>query len=223
MTDFLPPIAKLVFWAAVAAIISMESYRLLSPQKQIAQLKGALDQARRRVAEFNGELDEAWPHLRQMLSLAFRRVAAVLPATLIASLPLLIFIVWLDANYGGTFPPPGTPISVQVPGEFQARWVDDGTGAPPRAEVLDPDGAAVAEVPVPVPVSIIHKRRWWNALVANPAGYLADALPIDRVEFALPRQEILSIGPGWMRGWEVTFFATLVLFALILKTVRRIE
>jgi len=223
LTDFLPPLVKLMLWAAIGALISMELYRLLSPQKRIAQLKLALQRAQRRVIEFDGDFAEGWPHIRRMLSFALRRVAIVLPATIIASLPVLVFIVWLDQQYGGSFPPPGEAVGVEVSDGYSGRWVDDGLGATPRAEVRDAAGTPIAEIPVTKPTPVIHKWRWWNTLIGNPAGYLPDELPIEQVVIALPRQQILPVGPDWLRGWEVVFFAALTLFALAFKTVRRIQ
>jgi hypothetical protein len=220
LTGLLPTTAALLLWAAVGAFLSMELYRLTSPQKRMTVIRRALDRTRSYVAHFDGPFEEAWPHIRHMLSLALRRVVMVLPATILASLPLLVVIVWLDSRYGDAFPSPGEPVSVTAPGGFQGHWVD---GAPPRAQVVDAKGAAVADVPVAAPAPVIHKRRWWNTLVGNPAGYLPDGAPVDRIDIALPRQQFLAIGPRWMRGWEVTFFTALFIFALTLKTVRRIE
>ena len=81
----------------------------------------------------------------------------------------------------------------------------------------------MTDVPVVSPAPVIEKWRWWNALIGNPAGYLADGLPIDRIEIGLPRRQILSFGPAWMRGWEITFFGSLMLFALSFKMLRRVE
>jgi hypothetical protein len=219
LTHFMPAAMTLVLWAAAGAVLCMELYRLTSPQRHIAEIKLALVRARRQVAEFDGEMEEAWPHIRRMLSLAMHRVAITLPATVVASLPLLLVIVWLDNRYGDAYPPPNVPVSVQVAGGFEGRWVNGG-GDVPRAAVVDRGGAPVAEVPVAEPVSIIHKRRWWNMLIGNPAGYLPDDLPFDRIDIALPRQQILSVGPAWLRGWEAIFFAALILVSLGFKTVR---
>lgn len=221
LAALLPAPGRLLLWAAVGALLSMELYRLLSPQRRIIELKLALKRAEHQVAEFDGEFADAWPYLRRMLSLALARVFVVLPATILASLPLLVFLVWMDTTYGDAFPPPGRSVSVQVPGEFEGRWVDR-AGEPPRAQVVDGGGAAVADVPLPVPVSTVHKWRWWNAIIGNPAGYLPDTAPIDRISIDLPRQEILPIGPRWLRGWEVTYLAALMAFALAFKRIRRI-
>src|SRR5690554_6510002 len=86
----LTPTGALAVWAALGAFLCMECYRLLSPQRRIAEIKVKLEQTRQRLATFDGEFEEAWPQIRSMLSLAFRRVALVFPATLVASLPLLL-------------------------------------------------------------------------------------------------------------------------------------
>src|SRR5690606_10223294 len=95
--NFLPAWVRVLLWAALGAFVSMELYRLASPQKRIAGIKAALRQAQERVSGFDGEFEDAWPLIRRMLSLAFRRVALVFPATILASLPLLFVILWLDS------------------------------------------------------------------------------------------------------------------------------
>lgn len=222
LAPVLPPVARLVLWAALGAFLSMELYRFLSPQERIADTRLALADSRQQLDQFDGEFRDAWPHMRQTLGLALRRIALVLPATVAASLPLLVLIVWADNSYGRMYPPPGAAVSVQVPGDYQGRWLSS-EGGVPHARVVDSAGNPVAEVPVAKPTSVIHKRRWWNALISNPAGYLSDSLPFDRIDISMARRQILPVGPKWIRGWEPLFFAAMIAFALTLKTVRRIE
>ncbi|MCT7373692.1 hypothetical protein [Chelativorans salis] len=221
LSPFLPPAARLLVWAALGAVLSMEIYRLLSPQSRIVQIKRSFEEMRRRVADFDGEFEDVWPDMRRMISLALRRIMLVFPATIAASLPLLVVIVWISTQYGATYPPANAPVAVSVPGGFEGRWVGADAGTP-HARVMDRDGRSVADIAVLEPVPIIHKRLWWNALIGNPAGYLDDALPFDQIDIALPRRQILSFGPMWLRGWEVTFFAAMIAFALIYKSARRI-
>ncbi|PRD45636.1 hypothetical protein C5748_00200 [Phyllobacterium phragmitis] len=223
LTRFLPPIGRIVLWAAIGAIVSMELYRLLSPQAQISRIKQDLLRVQQQLNDFDGPFEEAWKYIRRMLSLASRRVLIVFPATLIASLPVLILIIWTDAHYGKSFPPPGQAIAVQIGGDYRGRWVDTGNGAAPKAEVMDAAGRQIAEVAVPKPIRTVHKLRWWNILIGNPAGYLPDDAPFDWVDFALPQQQFFSSGPEWLRGWEPIFFASLLFFAMTLKIVRQID
>ncbi|RWA72598.1 hypothetical protein [Mesorhizobium sp.] len=221
LTPVLPSSAKLVLWAALGAFLCMELYRVLSPQKRIAEIKLAYARTQQSVADFEGEFQEAWPLLRRMLALALRRVALVFPATIAASLPLLLVVIWLDSRYGDVYPPPDASVGIKVSGDFKGRWVNLGNGVP-HAQIVDRAGAAIADVPVTQAVSVIQKWRWWNVLIGNPAGYLPDDLPFDRIDLGLPRQQVLAVGPAWLRGWEGIFFAATILVALMLKSVRGI-
>ncbi|MET3591212.1 MULTISPECIES: hypothetical protein [Mesorhizobium] len=221
LTPFLPSSARLVLWAALGAFLCMELYRVLSPQKRIAEIKLAYARTQQSVADFEGEFQEAWPLLRRMLALALRRVALVFPATIAASLPLLLIVVWLDSRYGDVYPPPDASVGVKVSGDFKGRWVNGSNGVP-HAQIVDRAGSAIADVPVTQAVSVIQKWRWWNVLIGNPAGYLPDDLPFDRIDLGLPRQQVLGVGPAWLRGWEGIFFAATILVALMLKSVRGI-
>ncbi|AZO31439.1 hypothetical protein [Mesorhizobium sp. M1B.F.Ca.ET.045.04.1.1] len=221
LTPVLPSSARLVLWAALGAFLCMELYRVLSPQKRIAEIKLAYARTQQSVADFEGEFQEAWPLLRRMLALALRRVALVFPATIAASLPLLLIVVWLDSRYGDVYPPPDASVGVKVSGDFKGRWVNGSNGVP-HAQIVDRAGSAIADVPVTQAVSVIQKWRWWNVLIGNPAGYLPEDLPFDRIDLGLPRQQVLGVGPAWLRGWEGIFFAATILVALMLKSVRGI-
>lgn len=219
---FVPPAVRIAMWGAVGAVLSMELYRVLSPQKRIARMRQELKEAQARLDTFDGPFPEAWRHIRRILSLAMGRLLLVFPATLIASLPVLFLLVWADTRYGDIFPPPGQSVSVQVAGDFRGRLVD-ASDPTPTAEVTDPAGNHIAGIPLSAPVSTIAKWQWWNLFVGNPAGYLPGNAPFDRIEIALPRQHFIAIGPDWLRGWEPIFFASTLLFAMALKFVRRIE
>lgn len=222
LSGALPPLAKICLWGALGAVVSMELYRWLSPQRRVARLKTDLRRAQDRLAAFDGEFDGAWPLITRMLGLAVRRIAAVLPATLAASLPLLALIVWLDTSYGRTFPEPGVHgASVEEP--YLGLLVADPEPGRPRAEVIDDFGRVVAEVELRAPVPVVHKKRWWNVLIGNPAGYLDRTAPVDRIGLDLPRQQFLDAGPEWLRGWEFSFFAMTILVSLAFKTVRGIQ
>lgn len=223
LLGFLPPIGRLIVWSAVAALGSMELYRVLSPQARIKAVEFQVRETQQRLGDHEGSFEDAWLLIRRMLGLAFGRILLVLPATLAASVPLLALIVWLDGAYGRAVPPPGEPVSVHVPGEFRGRWIAGTSRTPPHVEIVNGNGRTIADVAVAAPVPVIHKHRWWNFAIGNPAGYLPHDAPVERIEIDLPRQEFLSLGPEWLRGWEVGFFVALTLFALGFKVVRRID
>lgn len=205
----------------MAAVVSMELYRAVSPQARIAELREKLASTQRTLTEHDGAFEEAWPLIKQMLRLALTRVFAVLPASIIASLPLLTLVLWLDCSYARTFPPRGQAVTVIAPGEYLGEWIEDDDK--PRVAVVDPAGIRVTETKLEAPIPVLHKQRWWNVLFGNPAGYLAEDAPVDHVEIALPRREVHSLGPDWFRRWEIVFFPGLVVMAVALKYIRRIQ
>jgi hypothetical protein len=217
-----PPWLRLLLWGGLAALISMLVYRQLSSQEKIKQGKEELRRTRRKLNAFEGaEFKEAWPLMRSMLGANFRQLARVAWPATAASLPLLFLLSWMSGAYGYGFPPVGTPVPVRIdPARFQARWTatdEQGKNLHPHIVIFDEGGARVADIPVTAAVPIIHKRRWWNVLMDNPAGYLPANGPIDAVHAQLPPQQHLHFGPGWMRGWGFLFFISLLTASVGLK------
>jgi hypothetical protein len=136
LVRFLPPLARLVLWGALGAFVSMELYRRVSPQARIKAVEADVQEIRRRLDRHEGSFGEGWSLVRDMLSLSARRIVLVGPAAVLASLPLLVIVIWMASAYQGA--------------------------------------------------------------------------------------RVLEIGPAWVGGWEVTFFAAVTVFAATLKVVRRI-
>lgn len=224
VAEVLPLSVRIAMWAVLAGLLSMELYRLLSPQRRIADIRQRLQAAQREMADYDGPAEGVWPVMSRVLSLALRRIFLVFPATLVAALPVLAVIFWLDTSHAYRLPDPGEEVSVRVSDpRYSAALLRDKLDGPARAVVADPEGRPVAEVPVEKPVPVIHKHRLWNLLLGNPAGYLPDDAPVDGISIDLPRIELFAAGPTWLRGWEPLFFSTLFLAALALKLLRRIE
>lgn len=218
-----PAALRVLLWAVLGALLSMELYRLLSPQRRIGALTAATQAAQQALAGHRGDIGDAWPLMRRMLGLAVRRVALVVPGSLLAAYPVIALVVWLDTAYGHQFPPAGATVAVQVAEPYVARWQAGDAGAPPRVQVTDAAGTPVLERAWPRPVPVLHKRQWWNALIANPAGYLPDDAPVDEVRAELPPRPLWHVGPAWLRGWEALFLVSATLVALLYRWWRGIR
>ncbi|MFA9461128.1 hypothetical protein [Thiohalorhabdus methylotrophus] len=229
METAVPPVGRVVIWGIVGALVSMGLYRALSAQGRIARGKLELAQAQRDLDGYDGDLRGAWPLIGRLLKVAFRQVGRVGWPAVVASLPLLCLLVWMSTAYGYAFPPAGAePVIRTEPPRMEARWqASDGSGtggqARPRVVVAGADGRVVADVLVQAPVPVLHKWRWWNALIGNPAGYLPAGAAVERIALELPRKEFLPAGPHWVRGWEFSFFLSLILASVALKLLFRIE
>jgi hypothetical protein len=218
----IPAWLRLVLWGAAGGALSMLLYRAISPQARIASSKQEQLKVRSSLDEFDGELADAWPLIRRLLGLSLGHVGRVLGPAVVASVPVLCLLVWMSTAYGHVFPERETPTVRVAPAPLQARW-QAGTDDFPSIVVTDAERTTVADVPVPAPVTVIEKWRWWNLLIGNPAGYLDSSNPAQRLEIDLPRRQYLSAGPGWMRGWEIPFFTALIIASLLLKRVFRIN
>lgn len=222
LTAIVPPAVSVAIWAALGAVLSLELYRLVSPQARIDRLRVDARAAQQELSTYDGEFGGAAPLIRRALALSLKRVAIVLPATLFAALPIVVLLVWLSNSYGHRFPVAGETVTVDAPPPFEARWLAGIAGRPSRVQARDPAGEVVLDFPMTYPVPVLHKRQWWNWLIANPAGYLPDDFLLDEVTLDLPRPELLPAGPSWSRGWEAVFLPVLFLVALAYKSARRI-
>jgi hypothetical protein len=229
MMQALPAPGRLVLWAMIAAALSMAIYRFASPQRRIAQAQRDAQAARQALDRFDGEFADAGPLIRAVLKTAFRRIGLVLPGVFLAMLPILAMLAWLSTSYGYRFPDRNDAVNVAakpanaglaaelaiVPHQAMRREEH-------RLLLRDQSGAIAATIPLQRPVPVVEKWHWWHALVGNPAGYLPDDSIIDRVEIALPPQEMLRLGPSWLRGWEPLFFAVMLTASIAIKRVWRI-
>ncbi|HET6161638.1 MAG TPA: hypothetical protein VFE34_25080 [Dongiaceae bacterium] len=222
LLGLLPPLARLVLWAILGAILSLLIYRWLSPQRRIAEVKAAAQNARHRLNAHDGDLESALPLMRQSMALALRQLGLVLPAALIASLPVIALLVWLDGAYGHQLPDgrQTPPVVTVEPPSYSAQWQPSGTGG--QIELREQGGAQVARLTLAAPVTRIEKRHWWNLILGNPAGYLPEQSPIDSVTIALPEHQYLPVGPEWLRSWFTVALTALFITSIFIMRIARI-
>jgi hypothetical protein len=223
----LPAAWRLLLWSVVAAVMTMALYWRLSPQARIGEAKRQLAASKVALDHFDGEFKGALPLMRTMLGHALRQVGLVIGPALIAMVPVLCLIAWMSSTYGHHFPAPGVATRVQsLPETFSASLYaapSTATQPHPRLRLADRSGRIVHEQALEAPVTTLHKRHWWNALIGNPAGYLPEALGIERIDIDLPQHQYVSFGPTWLRGWEGVFFVGLFITALTIKLGFRIH
>jgi hypothetical protein len=219
----LPPAVRLCLWAAVAAALSMGLYVAISPQQQIVAVTARANDLRRELRGYDGDFHGAWALIRSSFAAAGYRLLLVIPAALVASVPLIMLIVWISTAYGHYFPAAPSTVPVHVkPSVMQGRLevqLESPHKLPPRHRVAvrGDGGGQVVTLPLDKPVPVLEKRHWWNVLIGNPAGYVPSDSPVERIDVALPRHEMLSFGPHWLRQWEALFIGPLILFSIAVK------
>jgi hypothetical protein len=240
----LPAWARLVLYGALSGAVTMAVYRLASDQAGIRALKGGSRELQARLRAAGDDLALTMRLTRENLAVSLRLLLKSLWPALVASLPVVAVIAWLAVSWSLPAPPPGTPVPL-LPEPAGAALAAEPAGALGPAAPADgtAGGAAVLRWPAPgapvalrdatgavvyeglgarPPAATLHKRVWWNALLGNPAGYLADGAALEEVRLELPGREVLGFGPGWARGYELTYFAAVVAVSLLLKAVFKI-
>ncbi|MEM7025102.1 MAG: hypothetical protein AAF637_21330 [Pseudomonadota bacterium] len=241
MVGWLPSTIRLLFWALVTGFVSMLLYRLTSNQKRLGEIKGEMAALRKQISEFDGPMSEMWSLTGRNLTLALRQLWVTLLPALLASIPVIFLLVWVSNTFGTIMPQPGAKIAVEAlashkqslpqlhwkGGEAQVegddRWIVAWPGPDATMKLSNVDDEALISLPTAAPVGIVHQRRWWNALLGNPAGYLPSPGPVDTVLIGVPAQEFLPFGPAWLRGWMPLFFTVVIAVSLLLKVIWRIH
>lgn len=233
----LPAAGRLVVWGAFAGAAAMGLYALVSNQARIGAQKAAIRDVQGRLKAAQDDFGETMRLSKANLGASFKLLRMVTGPALLSSLPLVFLLVWVAEAYAYrtpapgdavpvAFTPPAAAVEVRPAGAFAAspeggalRWPAEGT-----IELRDGQGqvwAAPADGPMP-PV-LVHKRLWWNWIYGNPAGYLRDDASLEEVRFTQTPQDVLGFGPGWLRGWELVFFLSVVVASLTTKRLARID
>ena len=211
----------------------MGLYWLCSAQDKVETAKERAVIARRKMAGYQGtEFDEMMPLAKESLLASGRHFLIVLWPALLSSLPALAIIVWVSAQFSYTLPQPGSSLDIHTDPAvelvglaalsdniYTATYPED-NGA---YSIVTINGEQLVTLPLSAPIPIVHKRQWWNSLIGNPNGYLADESTIEAIHFELPGIEYLSMGPGWIRGWEFSYFGLLIIISLGIKVAFRIH
>lgn len=234
----LAPVWRIAVFAALGSLVSMLLFKKLSRQRALAALKLEIKAVQKDlVRPGSGRLGEI---VRQNLELTGRQLWLSFWPALLASIPILFLLAFCSNQFGAEPMGPGsrvyvTPAGLQgSPAEFEWHGVNAQWDARKKAWTFyHPGSGQTASLrfgdreqlnwPTAVPVHVLHKKQWWNVLVANPAGYLDERAQVSSVAFNTPAQVIIDWGPGWMRGWLFAFMLFLVLFSVAVKLLWKIH
>ena len=228
---------RVAVFAALGSAASMYLFKKLSRQDELASLKRQIRALQKELVGVRGSLKKA---LLQNLRLTGRQLWLSFWPALFASLPILFLLAFSSNQFGVAAVPAGgrvyvTPIGLErSPADYRWQGVNAQWDARRKAWTFyQPDIGQTASLmlgeqlqlslPTVAPASTIHRRHWWNYLLANPAGYLDENTSIGRFDINAPPQPILGWGPGWMRGWLFAFMVFLVLFSVAIKVAWKIE
>jgi hypothetical protein len=236
----LAPVWRIAIFAALGSAVSMSLFNRLSNQVELADLKRQIRKVQKKLAGSDMEPGNLKKIIRQNLKLTGRQLKLTFWPALVASIPVLFLLAFGSNQFGVATPESGFRVYV-TPQDFQGspleyEWLGVNAQWDARKKAwtfhqLDPGQTTSLMLgsqkqlglPTSVPITVIHKKRWWNYLFANPAGYLDANVNIGLFAFNTPAQVIINWGPGWMRGWLFAFLLFLVMFSIAIKVVWKIH
>lgn len=232
----MPSVLRLIIWGGFAGWLTMIVYRLLSNQEKIGTLKVLQKKQQKHIAEFDGKFSELLPLIRHTLSLGFRQLGFSLGPALLATVPVVFVVIWVAGEFGHVIPNAQSevllsiePVSTDInwsplsevgvtEGGWVIKWPSQG-----QSITMQEGQQSLLVLPIERAIPVIHKKRWWNLLVANPLGYLPKDGRTDVVHIDLPEAVIIGSGPGWMRGWVFSFFMSFLLSSFGFKLLLRLD
>ena len=236
----LSPVLRLVIWGILAGWLTMIVYRFFSDQEKIGTLKNEQKTQQKNIAEFDGEFAELLPLIRHTLALGMKQLGLALGPALIATVPVLFIIIWVAGEFGHVSPVAGSEVFISAePANSNIHWssatdarISEGGWAinwPSQGQTLTmieetmEGNQSLLVLPMTHDIPIIHKKRWWNFLMANPLGYLPKDGETEVVHIGLPEVVIIESGPAWVRGWMFSFFVSFLLSSFGFKFLLRLN
>lgn len=231
----LPALVRVLLYGIGSGWLSMALYRRFSRQSELTELGAAARALRRELAGYDGPFDGLIERTGKLLRLSSRHLRLSFVPALLAGLPLLLVLPWLSNQFSLSWPATGSPVQIRAEGLSAAAqgpvWSDPQTRWDPTTQTWTvpwPDPARPVELawqgqilhrlPGGHPVAIVHRRQpIFNALIANPAGYLPDDAPLAALQLDLPQRDLHPYGPSWLRGWLFCYLMTMFVSAVFLK------
>ncbi len=221
-------------WGLLLGIGTMLVYGLFSDQETLESLKDEVSDAREALRSYDGtDVDEMGRRMKRAFGLSLQQLRLMLGPTLLAGVPVVVALIWMEGAYTHRSPEPGEAIKATVharqddPGEL-VRWRPDsqvqsasgatstivwpGGEAELRLETVD-SGATLLTLPLSAPVRRIERTNWTHWWFDDGGYALPADAPIRHVSFELPRREVIPFGPTWLRGWYALFLVMISIAA----------
>lgn len=97
--------ARVGLYGLVVGVVAMLIYWWLSPQKKLGELKRQISESQRALRVYDGtDVREILRLSRQTIAPAFKQLAFVLGPTIVAAIPVVYVIWWLEADFAHRIP-----------------------------------------------------------------------------------------------------------------------
>lgn len=101
----LPAAARVALYGLIVGMVAMLIYWRLSPQKKLGELKQQISESQRALRAYDGtDVREILRLSRQTIAPAFKQLALVLGPTIVAAIPVVFVIWWLESDFSRRMP-----------------------------------------------------------------------------------------------------------------------
>jgi hypothetical protein len=237
IAPYLSGLVRACLYGALSGVGALILYAVVSNQSRIKGLKSEARRLRKQMLDATLSYREMMQLSKKNLMVSLRLLGHALWPCLLSSLPPILFMAWMSIYQSYTLPTNGMPISVTfvpktAPVVIEPSGISTEFGNGKRVIAVEPgqsmwfgiDGKTVYEgIITNPPVETVHKKRWWNAVMADAAGYIRSDAPVDKIVFDFPRKRFIEGGPAWLATWELPFFLLLFISGIVTKLVFKIE
>jgi hypothetical protein len=224
----------IVLCGAISGVLAMLLYRWTSNQQKIRDTKAHLAQLRRRMLSPDLTQREVMQLSMQNLKVSLGQLGRVTGPSLLSMIPVLLIASWLHTEYCCRMPRPGETVTVRhEPVDAPVKMQPAAASSSPGVDVVRYDErepiVRIESGGVPAfmldlrspPTAPVAEKSWWTSLLR--ASSLDPRAALEKLSVDLPPREFLSMGPGWLRGWEFLYFVTIFVVALALKLRLKIQ
>lgn len=225
--QFLPANGRLLFWGIAAGIVTMLVYRKLSAQNVLSDLKEQINDLKKEMKSVDSSSKEYRTIVGQSLKLSMKRLKVSLTPALLASLPILLVLPFLDYEYGYSKPSPGTPVAllsdqaqelnVDKGRLFEKGWVFNWPGNEEAITVNDNSGNELMVITKDSHSGVASKSNLTQFLFGAPAGRLPQDAIVEQLTIAPLAQDLLIKNITMPYQWTGTFFFALIMSSLAMK------
>jgi hypothetical protein len=236
----LPVAARLGLYGLIVGVLAMLIYWLLAPQTRIIAVREEMAAAQKALRAYTGTDPREILRLSgRSISPAVRQLLLLLVPTLVATAPVLLVMDWLESAYAYRLPAAGDSVTITIDGPAAGRSTEirseprECLGKPvslgryiiswpaPNESMNLLDAASNQELvrlPLRRPSPNIERGHWWSRILEGSDRVdLPQSASISAIEFGFPPRQFLSVGPGWMRSWQIPFMLALSVAALAMK------
>lgn len=217
-----------MFWAVVTGFVCTWIFSVTAPRKRLAVLKTQMTQANAAMRNTDMEWSEASGNIKLALSASLQNTVLRLLPTMLAAIPAISMLSWMDESYTYLTPKAGEELTVS----WHFDTVENGDQSVSTQKIqwplksqastlmlaLEGDSVSLA---LASSAAEISKRSMYHHFLPNPLGYLSLGSDAQQVQLHFAVDSYAAFLPS-IPKWIVLFFPVFISISLALHFVWRL-